>query len=122
METNNEKLGYLRSCMDRRYVHEARTVFEKMTGLGVTEYWHESYPGGSALPTDETGERYASEHGVSVWGWAAHGSGCGGQPGVSDEEIGKRLAEVVSEKKKMYSGDHYKIFSTELRTTIEKVE
>jgi len=122
MKEKSERLGYLRSCMDRRFMDEVRMVFEEKTGLSATQYWHESYPGGSALPTDETGEQYVSKHGVSVWGWAAHGSGCGGQPGVSDGEITVRLTEVINQKKEKYPGDHYKIFSTDAGTTIEKIE
>ena len=49
-------LGYLRTCIDNRFVAGARSGFEEHGMLGPTDYWHESYPGGSAkAPCDPLG-------------------------------------------------------------------
>jgi len=86
--------------MDRRFVAATREAFEKATGLGPADYWHESYAGGAALaPATAIGEEYALAHGASIFGWQAHLNGCGGQPGVGDQEIGRRLDRTLAAMK-----------------------
>lgn len=41
-------LGFLRTCIDRRFVEGSRKVFQDTVGLAPTAYWHEAYAGGSA--------------------------------------------------------------------------
>ncbi len=115
-------LGYLRRCMDKRFGNDTREAFEKETGLGPTDYWDESYPGGAALPTDETGVAYASHHGATIFGWQAHGDQCGGQKGVPDSEIQQRLDMRIAELKQKYPGRHFRIFATEERIDIKEVK
>lgn len=55
-----DTFGFLRTCIDKRFVAGSRTAFEQATGLSAVGYWHESYAGGSALPPPNTiGEDYA---------------------------------------------------------------
>jgi hypothetical protein len=115
------KLGYLRRCMDKRFGEVTRKAFEKATGLGSADYWDESYPGGAALDHDMTGLEYAISHGATIFGWQAHGNHCGGQPGVSDEEINNRLDNQTALLKKNYPGRHFRIFVTEQGVDIEEL-
>ena len=117
----SQELGYLRRCMDKRFGAVTREAFEKATGLGPNDYWDESYPGGSALPVDETGVRYAAAHGVTVFGWQAHGDKCGGQPDVSDAEIEVRLDAQILKLKNQFPGRHFRIFATEKGIDIKEV-
>lgn len=120
---NSEKLGYLRPCMDRRFVASVRAAFEKATGLGETDYWHEGNPGGSANEIDPLGADYAYAHGARFMGWAAHGDRCGGNPGKTDAEIAAQLDENVKKAQKKYpEAAHYRIFSTEKETKVDEVK
>lgn len=121
MEPTGTKLGYLRKCMDKRFGHKTREAFERVTGLTPTDYWVESYPGGAALPPDKTGVEYANTHGATIFGWQAHGNGCGGQQGVSDEEIQARLDSEIQKLKAAYPGTHYRIFVTESGIDVREV-
>lgn len=116
-----KKLGYLRRCIDRRFGAKTRTAFEKVTGLGPDDYWDEAYPGGTALPAPTNGADLAAEHGASIFGWQAHGSKCGGQPGVGDSEIQDRLNAQIAQLKKRYPGHHFRIFATEVGIDIREV-
>lgn len=116
-----KQLGYLRRCMDRRFGQETRKAFENAAGLKPNDYWDESYPGGSAVETDQTGVEYAVKHGANVFGWQAHGDHCGGQPGVEDAEIQARLDAKIAQFKEKYPGIHYRIFVTEAGIDIREV-
>ncbi len=41
------QVGYLRSCMDRRFVEATRRKFEAVTGLSSDRYYHEALAGGA---------------------------------------------------------------------------
>ncbi len=119
----NERLGYLRTCMDRRFVEATRRAFEEVTGLKNAQYWHEANPGGAGLDIDPTGEDYAAAHGATIFGWQAHGDKCGGQPGVGDAEIEARLDALIAEKmKKFPDAQHFRIFAIEGHIQIEEVK
>ena len=107
-------LGFLRTCMDRRFVAATREAFERATGLGPADYWHESYAGGAALaPVTVIGEEYALAHGASIFGWQAHLNSCGGQPGVGDQEIGRRLDRTLAAMKaKFPHARHFRILAS----------
>ncbi len=118
----NKTLGYLATCMDRRFVVATRQAFQNEAGLGDTEYWQESWPGGAAVAHDPLGENYAFEHGARIFGWQAHGDKCGGQPGVPNEEIQQRLDAVIAQKVEKFSNaTHFRIFVTEGVVSIEKI-
>src|SRR5438270_10876995 len=96
--TQATRLGFLRTCIDRRFVTATRRAFEHVTDLKPTRYWHEAYAGGATLLLSDTaGVDHAAYHGATVFGWQAHLNGCGGQPGVSDEEIINRLHQAATE-------------------------
>jgi len=110
----DKEAGFLRTCMDKRFVAATRAAFEQATGLGATDYWHEAYAGGSALPpASPIGEDYAASHGATIFGWQAHINNCGGQPGVSDQEIAHRLDRMVAEKRaKFPHARHFRILAS----------
>ncbi|GCF09612.1 hypothetical protein [Dictyobacter arantiisoli] len=114
IENDKSALGFLRTCIDKRFVAGSRMAFEQATQLKGTNYWHESYAGGSALPPPNTiSEDYSVEHGATILGWQAHINGCGGQPGVSDQEITARLDSVIAEKVKKYPNlRHFRILAS----------
>jgi hypothetical protein len=83
-----ETLGFLQLCADRRYHRKTMEAFERATGLPPNGYWIEATAGGA--PTPEAASvtaSFAHEHGATLMGWAAHGDGCGGYPGRSDDEM-----------------------------------
>jgi hypothetical protein len=113
--TQAQELGFLRTCMDRRFVASTRAAFEKATGLGPADYWHEAYAGGVALPpASAIGEEYAAAHGAVIFGWQAHINGCGGQPAVSDQEIAQRLDRTLAAMREKYpKARHFRILASE---------
>ncbi len=121
--SSTSTLGFLRTCMDRRFVAATREAFENATGLGPADYWHESYAGGAALaPAAAIGEEYALAHGASIFGWQAHLNGCGGQPGVGDQEIARRLDRTLAAMKgKFPQARHFRILASEYGIDITEV-
>src|SRR5215472_2668852 len=115
--------GFLRTCIDKRYVASTREAFEKASGLRPADYWHESYAGGAALPPANTiGEDYAASHGASIFGWQAHLNGCGGQPRVSDQEIIKRLDRMIAKKRKKFPhATHFRILASETGIDVQEM-
>lgn len=106
--------GYLSACMDRRFWKKSAELFAEKTGLSMTEFWVETNPGGANTQSNPTGEDYATANGAEMLGWGAHGSHCGGQPGVSDEESRSRLLAKIEEKKaKFPNKKHYGLFLTD---------
>lgn len=120
--SSGNTLGFLRTCMDRRFIAATRAAFERATGLQATDYWHESYAGGSAVPpANGVGEEYALAHGATIFGWQAHINNCGGQPGVTDEEIGKRLDRTVAAMQaKFPNARHFRILASETGIDIQE--
>ena len=43
------QVGYLRSCMDRRFVAATRHKFEEVTRLTADRYYHEAFAGGLSI-------------------------------------------------------------------------
>ena len=114
--------GYLNVCMDKRFWKKATEMFAEKTGLAMTDFWVETNPGGVNTLENPTGQDYASAHGASLMGWGAHGSNCGGQPGVSDEESRSRLMLKIEEKKARFKeAKHYGLFLTEENSEIWEV-
>jgi len=108
--------------MDRRFVEATRQAFQEKTGLGDTDFWQESWPGGAAVAHDQLGENYAYHHGARILGWQAHGDRCGGQPGISNEEIQQRLDAVIAQKAEKFPvATHFRIFVTEGVVSIREI-
>lgn len=118
------QLGYLRTCIDRRFVAKTRELFEETTGLGPEDYWHQAYAGGAALFASDLEINYAIDHGAVIIGFQAHGDKCGGQPGVLNQEIEKRLDMQISLLKQKFPDKNlkiYRIFATENKIDIKEV-
>lgn len=111
--------GYLSTCMDKRFWKKAADAFALKTGMDLTDFWVETNPGGPNTQVNPLGEDYATHHGAEILGWASHGSNCGGQPGVSDEDSKAILLKKIEEKKaKFPDKKHFGIFLTEEKTEI----
>ena len=105
--------GFLQLCADRRFHRPTMTKFEEETGLEPGDYWIEAQAGGAPSwdrPT-KTAE-YAYEHGLKAMGWAAHGDGCGGFPGVPDDVLREMLVTTARARKADFprAGLHYMLF------------
>jgi hypothetical protein len=103
------RVGYLRSCMDRRFVEATRSKFEKVTGLTTTQYYHEAFAGGvlndafpaefpeNSPPTPDGADYVYNNPAIplEVMGWQAHLDHCGGLPDVPNDRIQARLQELA---------------------------
>jgi len=122
--SNGKALGFLRTCIDKRFVEASRTAFEKETQLGTAAYWHETYAGGaardpSAISNDPaTGnnvyaDEYAYKQGARTFGWQAHIDGCGGLPGATGEQIKEALkAHIDAMVAKYPDSSHYSLLAS----------
>ncbi|MBI4100504.1 hypothetical protein HY439_02075 [Candidatus Microgenomates bacterium] len=120
--------GFLQMCADRRFHSEVEEKFQEATGLPATGYWIEATAGGApAIDSTKTAD-YAYAHGARQMGWAAHGSNCGGFPGVGDGQMRVSLEKTVKTRMERYpDAQHFQIFSVEKEdgspeTVIGKVE
>lgn len=113
--------GFLRRCIDRRFHAQTRWLFKTATGLSDTDYWDEGVAGGAAVNVNSNGADHAAAHGARLWGWQAHGSHCGGQPNVSDEQSAANLDNRIAKLKKKYPGRHFRIFMTDSSKEIREV-
>lgn len=126
-------LGFLRTCIDLRFVKASRRKFEEATGLGPAAYWHEAYAGGSARDPSlvandaKTGnniyaDQYAAEHGATVFGWQAHIDKCGGLPGADNTDIEKVLDQHIHVMIEKYPDfQHYRILASDGGIDITRV-
>lgn len=124
MNSSQEKdLGFLRTCIDRRFVTITRKAFEDVTGLNHSDYWHEAYAGGAAkLQPNSDGIDYAFNHGARIFGWQAHLNGCGGQPDVHDEMIIASLYQAATETALKYEGSkHFFILASDSNSGLEQI-
>lgn len=123
MKKNSKKLGFLQMCADRRFHAKMEEEFRRLTGLSETDYWIEATAGGAPAISDPKTADYADSHGARFMGWAAHGTNCGGFPGISDESMEARLDETIRDRQSRYpDATHLKIFSTDQETHGEKVD
>ena len=106
MSNGSETFGFLRTCIDKRFVDASRKAFEDATSLGPTKYWYEAYAGGAARDPSlvendpKTGNNiyaddYADKNGATIFGWGAHVDGCGGLPGAEKTDIENALDEHI---------------------------
>jgi len=119
--------GFLRTCIDKRFVEASRKAFETVPGIDNRSdaYWHESYAGGSARDPSlvkndpNTGnniyaDQYAYNNGARIFGWQAHIDDCGGLPGASNTQIEEALDKHIEAMIEKY-GDcvHYRLLASE---------
>lgn len=125
--------GFLRSCIDKRFVEATRRAFEErvktdlhLPAFDSTSFWHEAYAGGSAkappgFPDGTSdGEAYSAAHGATIFGWQAHISLCGGfppPPPDQDPEIRAGLRRTFERKQAQYPrAVHYMILAKQVGT------
>jgi hypothetical protein len=88
--------GFLQLCADRRFHRLTMQTFERETGLASDQYWIEARAGGAPSWSDNTKTaRYAYREGARFMGWAAHGDSCGGFPGVTNEEMRRKVEHAM---------------------------
>jgi len=106
-EQNIPKVGYVLSCIDRRFVEVTRRTFEALTGLGGTDYYHEAFAGGAlGEPPPVNGARYVytrsfegdKDINLVAMCWQAHIDHCGGLPGESDSVIRARFQSRIDSR------------------------
>ncbi len=106
IDSNNYQiLGFLQMCIERRFHLAVQECFKKETSLADTDYWIHTGVGGSPQmesEVDQKAPRYCYSQGARIMGWSAHGSKCGGMPGLSDEVILKALQETLNRNSKKY--------------------
>lgn len=117
-------LGFLQLCADRRFHRRTMDAFEEAASLGSSDlYWIEASAGGAAGFDDVTvTARFAHDNGARKMGWAAHGTGCGGFPGSSDDEVkGALKAQTAKRVEEFPDAEHWFIFATEDGIEVSKL-
>lgn len=128
------QVGYLRSCMDRRFVQVTRDKFEEVTGLTNDRYYHEAFAGGvlntafpvefpqNSPPTPDGADYVYNNQDIllEVMGWQAHLDHCGGLKGVPDDKLEARFQELVNSgliQKSTLGSDMCSCWLTRMRIT-----
>lgn len=133
--SNGKTYGFIRTCIDKRFVARSREAFEGKTGLGSTDYWHEAYAGGAARDPSlvendpQTGnniyaDEYAFKHQATIFGWGAHVDGCGGLPNADRTAIENALDEHIRAMIAKYhepTFQHWRILASESEIEITRV-
>jgi hypothetical protein len=103
----------LQLCADRRFHRATMLEFERLTGLGAGDYWIEARAGGAPSWSDNTKTaRYAYREGARHMGWAAHGDSCGGFPGVSNEEMRRKVERAMKSRAGEFpQAEHFALFA-----------
>ena len=117
------ELGFLQLCADRRYHRATMEAFERATRLAPEDYWIEARPGGAPAWDDNTrAARLAHRNGAVHMGWGAHGDGCGGFPGVRDDELRAKLRRTAQRRAEEFPrAAHYALFATVAGVEVEQV-
>jgi hypothetical protein len=107
--------GFLQLCADRRFHRATMREFERLTGLGEDEYWIEARAGGAPSWSDNTKTgRFAYGQGARVMAWSAHGNDCGGFPGVSNEELRRKVEQSMKRRAEEFpEAEHFALFAHE---------
>ena len=116
-------LGYLQLCADRRYHRETMLAFERATGLRPDEYWIEARPGGAPGYQDATRmARIAYREGAQHLAWAAHGNGCRGFHGATDDEMRGKLDRAARSRLDEFRNvSHYTLFALDAGVTVTRI-
>ncbi len=105
------QVGYLRSCMDRRFVEATRQKFEEVTGLAGAQYYHEAFAGGALnfllFPPpppnpnpDGADYVYHNPEIQLIWmGWQAHLNHCGGLKDKHDDWIEAHFRDLANSRR-----------------------
>lgn len=108
--------AYLCACMDHRFFE--RILEEFRAAAGTRMVYLETEAGGAPAFGSEPGSaRLAHQHAgiqARIMGWAAHGDGCGGFPGRSNDEMREKLLATVNERRRDFPDcKHLALFATE---------
>jgi hypothetical protein len=105
--------GFLQLCADRRFHRLTMLKFEELSGLGADEYWIEARPGGAPSWSDNTkAARLAYGEGARFMGWAAHGDKCGGFPGVSNDDMRRKVEQTLQSRAEEFpQAEHVALFA-----------
>jgi hypothetical protein len=116
-------LGFLQLCSDLRFHRRLMEAFEGTAGLRPDEYWIEARPGGAPAWRDNSRmSRIAYREGAEHMGWAGHGAGCRGFPGVDDAELRKRVEHAARSRAEEFPrANHYLLFVAEGDVEIVRV-
>ncbi len=120
---DEERLGYLQLCAERRFHRRVMEAFERAAGLRADGYWIEARPGGAPSWSDNTrGARIAHQNGARHMGWAAHGDVCLGLPGKSNAEVRRMLEKTARARSAEFPGaEHYLLFASDEGVDVERV-
>ena len=109
-------MGFLQLCADRRFHACLQKRFQEDAKLdSPLKYWIHADAGGTPAMAHLTAapEYCYITKGVKVMGWSAHGNGCGGFPGLSDDKIREKLEEVAQQNVNKYpKACHFVYFAT----------
>lgn len=110
-----ELKGFLQMCIERRFHAAVQACFQEVTGLEETTYWIHTDVGGTPGMEDNDGAPnycYEDPQNARIMGWSAHGSGCGGFPGMLDPAILDLLMETVERQAAEYpEARHFAFFA-----------
>ena len=120
---NEKPLGFLQLCADRRFHRMTMDAFEHATGLRPDEYWIEARSGGAPGWSDATrSARIAYRNGARHMGWAAHGDGCRGFPGVRADALRRKLSTAARSRRDDFrEAVHYELFAVGDEVTVTRL-
>jgi hypothetical protein len=106
-------LGFLQLCSERRFHRMVMEAFEETADLAPDGYWIEARPGGAPSWADNTrAARLSHRNGAVFMGWAAHGDGCLGFPGESNERLADRLVSTLRKRAEEFpKATHFGFFA-----------
>ena len=110
---DEDALGFLQLCAERRFHRATMHAFEQAAGLAPDGYWIEARAGGSPSWDDNTRTaRTAFRIGARHMGWSAHGDTCLRYPGLSDAELRRRLERAAARRAEEFpAARHYLLFA-----------
>jgi hypothetical protein len=121
---DDEHLGFLQLCAERRFHRRVMHAFERAAGLAPDGYWIEARPGGAPSWDDNTrGARLAHRAGATHMGWAAHGDVCLGFPGKPNAELLRMLERTARRRAEEFPrATHYLLFATDDGVDVRRVD
>ena len=107
--------GFLQMCIERRFHAAVQKCFQGKTGLAETDYWiHTDVGGTPRMESNRGAPDYCYDHpqNARIMGWSAHGSDCGGLPGMLDPAILQKLRDTFAVQAARYpDATHHGFFA-----------
>jgi len=108
--------AYLCACMDHRFFERTLTEFREIAGTRMV-YLETEAGGAPSFGSEPSSARLAYDVpaiSARIMGWAAHGDGCGGFPGRTNDEMREKLIATVKERMRDFPDvRHIALFATE---------